>query len=174
MRVAPLGAYFADDETQLIEQARRSAVVTHANPDGQAGAIAVAAAAGWAARGARDPQELFRAALAATPQGPTRALVEKVCGLAPESEPLSVALEVGAGWNVLCADTVPFCLWAFARHLNSFEEALWTTASVPGDRDTNGAIVGGLMAALTGVEVIPEDWRAAREPLRHDVDLSPS
>ena len=81
--------------------------------------------------------------LAATPQGPTRALVEKVTGLALESEPLSVALEVGAGWNVLCADTVPFCLWAFARHLDSFEEALWTTVSVPGDRDTNCAIVGG-------------------------------
>jgi ADP-ribosylglycohydrolase len=172
MRVAPLGAYFADDELRLIEEARRSAVVTHANPDGQAGAIAVAAAAGWAARGGGEPEELFRVVLAATPQGPTRALVEKASGFALEWEPLSVALEVGAGWNVLCADTVPFCLWAFARHLDSFEEALWTTVSVPGDRDTNCAIVGGLMAALTGVEGIPEDWRAAREPLRYDVDLS--
>jgi ADP-ribosylglycohydrolase len=42
---------------------------------------------------------------------------------------------------------------------------------VPGDRDTNCAIVGGLVAALTGREGIPSDWLAAREPLRHDLDL---
>jgi ADP-ribosylglycohydrolase len=45
MRVAPLGAYFAEaPRAALIEQARRSAEVTHAHPEGIAGAIAVAAA----------------------------------------------------------------------------------------------------------------------------------
>jgi len=43
--------------------------------------------------------------------------------------------------------------------------------SAPGDRDTNCAIVGGLAATFTGVEGLPEDWRIAREPLRHDLDL---
>src|SRR5437764_9793231 len=42
MRVAPLGAYFADDPDAVVDQARASAAVTHAHPDGQAGAIAVA------------------------------------------------------------------------------------------------------------------------------------
>jgi ADP-ribosylglycohydrolase len=110
--------------------------------------------------------------LQATPTGPTRDLVEKASGLPLESDPLSVALEVGAGWNTLCADTVPFCLWVVARHLGDFAEALWTTVSVPGDRDTNCAIVGGVMAALTGSEGIPGDWLAAREPLHHDLDLT--
>jgi ADP-ribosylglycohydrolase len=45
MRVAPLGAYFADDLPTLVDQARRSAEVTHAHPEGVAGAIAVALAA---------------------------------------------------------------------------------------------------------------------------------
>jgi ADP-ribosylglycohydrolase len=174
MRVAPLGAYFADDEERLVEEARRSAVVTHANPDGQAGAIAVATAAGWAARGGGDPKDLFELVLAATPSGPTRAMVEKVSGLALDADPLSVVLEVGAGWHVLCSDTVPFCLWVCARHLGDFAEALWTTVSVPGDRDTNCAIVGGVLAAMTGVEGIPSEWLAAREPLRHDLDGSPA
>jgi ADP-ribosylglycohydrolase len=89
-----------------------------------------------------------------------------------ESDPVSVALEVGAGWRTICADTVPFCLWVVARHLGDFEDALWTTVSVPGDRDTTCAIVGGIMGAMTGVEGIPPDWRAAREALRHDLDLA--
>ncbi len=45
MRVAPLGAYFADDSQQIVAQARLSGEVTHAHPEAIAGAIAVAVAA---------------------------------------------------------------------------------------------------------------------------------
>jgi ADP-ribosylglycohydrolase len=172
MRVAPLGAYFADDEERLVEEASKSAMVTHAHPDGQAGAVAVAVAAGWAARGGGEARDLFETVLAATPSGATRDAVAKAGELPLDSDPLSVALEIGAGWNTLCADTVPFCLWIVARHSNDFSEALWATVSVPGDRDTNCAIVGGVVAAMTGPEGIPDDWLTAREPLRHDLDLS--
>ncbi|MCA9071301.1 MAG: ADP-ribosylglycohydrolase family protein, partial [Planctomycetaceae bacterium] len=48
MRAAPLGAWFAEDVERTIEQARLSAEVTHAHPEGQAGAVAIALAAGWA------------------------------------------------------------------------------------------------------------------------------
>jgi ADP-ribosylglycohydrolase len=171
MRVAPLGAYFADDEELLIQEAEKSAKVTHAHLDGQAGAIAVAAAAGWAVRGGGEARELFKAVLTATPPGPTRDAIARASQLPLDADPLSVALQVGAGWNTLCADTVPFCLWVVA-HSNDFCEALWTTVSVPGDRDTNCAIVGGVVGALTGREGIPDDWLAAREPLRHDLDLA--
>ena len=37
MRVAPLAAYFADNYNAVVEQARASAQVTHAHPEGQAG-----------------------------------------------------------------------------------------------------------------------------------------
>ncbi len=50
MRVAPLGAFFADDLATVIDEARRSAEVTHAHAEGIAGAIAVAVAAAVAAR----------------------------------------------------------------------------------------------------------------------------
>ena len=172
MRVAPLGAYFADDEDRLVGEAIRSAVVTHAHSDGQAGAVAVAAAAGWAARGGGEPQALFETVLAATPDGPTRQAVERVARIPLDEHPLTVALEVGAGLKTVCADTVPFCLWTFARHLGDYAETLWTTVSVPGDRDTTCAIAGGLAAALAGTEGIPPDWLAARERLRHDLDLA--
>ena len=49
MRVAPVGAYFADDPDRAAHEAQHSAVITHAHPEGQAGAIAVAVAAATAA-----------------------------------------------------------------------------------------------------------------------------
>lgn len=47
MRVAPLGAWFADDITKVVSEASKSAEVTHAHPEGIAGAIAVAVAAAY-------------------------------------------------------------------------------------------------------------------------------
>jgi ADP-ribosylglycohydrolase len=172
MRVAPVGAYFADEHERLIAEATRSAVVTHAHPDGVAGAIAIAVAAAWACRRDDDRSDsLFEVVLSSTPTGATRAGIEVASRLPRDADPRVAGRELGTGWNITCADTVPFCLWAFARHLDDYREALWTTVSVPGDRDTNCAIVGGLVAAFTGVEGVPDDWRAAREPLRHDLDL---
>src|SRR6185436_13830866 len=49
MRVAPVGAYFADRIERVVDEARLSAEVTHTHEDAQAGAIAVAvgAAVAW-------------------------------------------------------------------------------------------------------------------------------
>ena len=43
MRVAPVGAYFADDMDKVLYHARASAEITHAHIEGIAGAMAVAA-----------------------------------------------------------------------------------------------------------------------------------
>lgn len=54
MRVPPLGAYFAEDlDTCLRAEAVLSAAITHAHPEGKAGAIAIAVAAAmaWQLRG---------------------------------------------------------------------------------------------------------------------------
>jgi hypothetical protein len=48
MRVAPLGAYFADDLDMVVEQAERSATTTHCHAEAVAGAVAVALAAALA------------------------------------------------------------------------------------------------------------------------------
>jgi ADP-ribosylglycohydrolase len=170
MRVAPLGAYYADDPSLAVEEARRSAVVTHAHPDGQAGAIAVAAAAAWAASKTVDAsvEALFETVLAGTPAGPTREGIARASRLPLDSEPLVAGLLLGTGSRVLCSDTVPLCLWLAARHLGDYAEAVWATVSVPGDRDTNCAIVGGIVAAATGRDGIPAEWLAAKEPLRRE------
>lgn len=56
MRVAPVGAWFADEPDEAARQAALSAEVTHAHPEAVAGAIAVAVAAALAA--SADPPAL--------------------------------------------------------------------------------------------------------------------
>ncbi|HKJ88338.1 MAG TPA: ADP-ribosylglycohydrolase family protein [Gammaproteobacteria bacterium] len=162
MRVAPLGAFFADDPEALRENAECSARTTHAHPEGRAGAVAVAAAAGAACRGSPD---LLRAAVEATPAGTVRDGLEAAAAL-PFSVPVErAAAELGNGSRVLATDTVPFALWCAARHLGDFPETLWTTAAGGGDRDTTCAIAGGVAAPAANPAGIPPTWEKRREPL---------
>lgn len=168
MRVAPLGAYFADDVPALVAQARASAEVTHAHPDAQAGTIAVALAASWAwtHRGRAAPgAELLEFVLEHTPDGDTRSGISKAARLPAHASVVLAVSALGNGRGVISSDTVPFALWCAARHLDDFVEAIWTTVSGLGDRDTTCAIVGGIVALRTGRSSIPPDWLQAREPL---------
>ncbi|MBL8919021.1 MAG: ADP-ribosylglycohydrolase family protein [Myxococcaceae bacterium] len=165
MRAAPVGAYFFDDDEQVIVQARRSAEVTHAHPDGQAGAIAVALAAAFVTRdpGMRDGDELLRWVAERTPPGPTRDGLERAREL-PLHGPLFRAIALGTGQNVISSDTVPFALFCAARCLTDYEAALWTTVAGLGDRDTTCAIVGSIVA-MNRQATIPRGWLEAREVL---------
>ncbi len=157
MRIAPLGAFFADDLDRVVEQARLSAEVTHRHSEGIAGAIATAVAAAAASSGRTD---LLAAALARTPDGDVRRGLVKAAAL--KGTWREAARDLGNGSAVTCPDTVPFCLWAAEHYLGSYAEAMWATASAFGDIDTNCAIVGGIVALRSAV---PADWVARREPL---------
>ncbi len=169
MRAAPVGAYFAGDLAAVIDQARRSAEVTHAHAEGIAGAIAVAVAAAWAATtaqsGDRPTQDLFECVLAQTPAGSTREGIERAARLPLDAWEFHAAEKLGNGVNVRSDDTVPFCLWVVARHLDDFTEALWAAARTGGDADTTGAIIGGILALAVGAEGLPINWLARREEL---------
>ncbi len=157
MRVGPLGAYFAGDMARVVEEARKSAAVTHAHPEGQAGAIAVAAAA---ASACAPGGSLFDAVLRVLPESETRRRCEVAAKF--DGPVWQIATRVGAGENVMAEDTVPFALWCADRFIDSYEEALWATVSALGDRDTTCAIVGSIVALRSP---IPSAWLAAREPL---------
>ncbi len=159
MRASPIGAFFAGDPARVVDEARASAVVTHFHPEGQAGAIAVALAAAWAAQ---PDGALLPFVVRWMPESRTRSLIDEAAALPLTHEPWRVATQFGAGERVLAEDTVPFALWCAARHIDSYEEALWTTVSALGDRDTTCAIVGGIVAIRSP---IPPAWLAAREPL---------
>jgi ADP-ribosylglycohydrolase len=170
MRVAPIGAYFADDLQASASNAALSAEVTHAHPEAIAGAMAVAVAASLACRlrGAGTlpmPAEFIEAILPFVPAGLVRDGIESARDLHPDASVNAAVATLGNGDGVSAQDTVPFVLWCAAKHLISYEEALWLTVSGLGDRDTTCAIVGGIVACCTGLEGIPDAWRQAREPL---------
>jgi ADP-ribosylglycohydrolase len=169
MRVAPLGAWFAEDLDELVVQARRSAEVTHAHVEAADGAIAVAlaAAAAWAARGGPPPScaALLEAVLPRVPDGAVKAGIERARDLADEDDLEAVVAALGNGARVMARDTVPFALWSAGRHLADYREAVWSTVSALGDMDTNAAIVGGVVALFVGEAGVPRRWVAAREPL---------
>lgn len=164
MRAAPIGACFAGDLARVCAEALRSAEPTHAHPDGAAGAVAVAAAAALVATGARG-RALIAEVARVTPPGHTRDRLARAADLDLAADPVAAGAELGTGLDVAAHDTVPFAVWVAARHVDSYEDALWTATAQLGDRDTLGAIVGGIVVLATGVDAIPLLWREATEPL---------
>ena len=173
MRVAPLGAYFADSGDgspaaldQVAAEAAASAQVTHTHPEAVAGAIAVAVAANLAvSRPELVGEALLRAVAECTPEGLVRDGLANAVALLPASDPLAAAKVLGNGRATSAPDTVPFCLWVAAKHPRSFADAFWAAASAGGDVDTNCAIVGGIIASRTGIAGIPAEWLRRCEPL---------
>jgi ADP-ribosylglycohydrolase len=171
MRVAPLGAYFADDLVQCAEAARASALVTHTHPEGVAGtiAIAVAAAMAWQLRDAPPEdfgRKFFDEILRFTPESKVRRGIALASQTPFEVPFQDVAKSLGNGSLVTAPDTVPFCLWMAAHNPRHFIEVLGKTISAGGDCDTNAAIVGGIVALSAGRASIPSEWLQAREKTR--------
>ncbi len=169
MRVAPVGAYFAGEPAKAAVQAALSAKVTHAHPEGVAGAIAVAVATSYAVEGRMaatkpKPGPFLDAVVESIPDGQVAKYVRAARRMLhiPVEE---AAYLLGNGSQVTAQDTVPFTLWAAARWLNDYPAAIRACVQAGGDVDTTCAIVGGIVAGFTGTSGIPESWIASREPL---------
>jgi ADP-ribosylglycohydrolase len=168
MRVAPLGAYFADDLEHVVDQARRSAEVTHAHPEGIAGAIGIAIAAAWAWRlsqGGRTSTSLIDLVLPYLPESEVHSRLRRALDLAPGTPAVYGAALLGNRSAISAQDTVPYAIWCAGEHLADYEAALWHTASGLGDVDTTCAMVGGIVALYAGLDDIPAEWRQSREAL---------
>ncbi|MGW4728768.1 ADP-ribosylglycohydrolase family protein [Streptomyces shenzhenensis] len=172
MRIAPLGAWYADDPEQAIHQAEISAYTTHQHSEAVAGAMAVAAAAALAAApgGPPGPVALLDGVVALVPKSAVGSGLRRARDMLDYGDADTVAAVLGCGRHTSAHDTVPFALWSAARALGDYETAFWTTAEVGGDVDTTCAIVGGVLAAgkagtppsewLERAETLP-DWVAA-------------
>jgi ADP-ribosylglycohydrolase len=170
MRVAPLGAFFADDLDLVVSEARKSAEITHSHPEAIAGAIAVSLTAAFACKvniaGAfPSKSEFIGQIIPLVPDSEVKSQIIRAANLAENTSVHSATQILGNGTHVSAQDTVPFSLWCAAQHLDSYENALWLTVSGLGDRDTTCAIVGGIVALSAGRESIPSEWLKAREAL---------
>lgn len=162
MRAAPIGAYFASEPEKAAAEARKSAAVTHAHPEGQAGAMAVAAMAAIVSSPLQPMGvALLREVIAHVPASKTREGIVEATHIDSGEHQRAISV-LGTGEQVAAFDTVPYCLWIVAHHAPDYETALWTTVAGLGDRDTTCAIVGGIVALRT---IIPAEWLKCREAL---------
>jgi ADP-ribosylglycohydrolase len=173
MRAAPIGAWFAGEPRRAAEEAGLSAIVTHAHPEGIAGAVAVAIASSIAAGdqevgdGPPRPGTLLPRVIEHVAPGAVRDGITRAAELGDISVEAAAGI-LGTGERVSAADTVPFALWCADRHLDDYVQALWTVVSGLGDRDTTAAITGGVVGAAVGRAGIPPTWVGMRESLRLD------
>ncbi|MFF5971560.1 ADP-ribosylglycohydrolase family protein [Streptomyces sp. NPDC012769] len=166
MRIAPLGAWYADDPEQATHQAEISAYTTHQHREAVVGAMAVAAAAALAASpdGPPTPEALLDGVVALVPRSAVGAGLRRARDMLDYGDAGTVAAVLGSGRRTSAHDTVPFALWSAARALGDFERTFWTTAEVGGDVDTTCAIAGGVVAA-TAAGAPPAAWLAQTEEL---------
>lgn len=170
MRVAPIGAHFCDDIQAVVENARRSSIVTHTHIDAIAGAISVALASAQTSLFQKQNQvpdrtTFWQTILENTPDSQVKEKIRIASTLGKTYSTQDVAKLLGSGWNISAVDTVPFALWCAITHIDDFEEALWQTISVGGDTDTTGAIVGGIVASYQTRQALPQKWIDKCEPL---------
>ncbi|MFI9582808.1 ADP-ribosylglycohydrolase family protein [Streptomyces sp. NPDC052236] len=166
MRIAPLGAWYADDPEQATHQAEISSYTTHQHREAVVGAMAVAAAAAFAAdpAGSPAPADLLDGVIALVPRSAVGAGLRRARDMLDYKDAGTVAAVLGSGRRTSAHDTVPFALWSAARSLGDFERAFWTTAQVGGDVDTTCAIACGVVAAGRAGQP-PADWLGRTEPL---------
>ena len=174
MRIAPIGlAFHASDS--LDAMARASAEVTHAHPVGQDGAAVLAAAVAQAVPldpSAPFPRDDFCRTLieaAHTEEIATR--MEMVRDLiAGDAGPAEAADAIGR--TVAVHESMPFAVYAFLRHPESFEACLLCAALNGGDCDTLGAMACAISGAYLGIDAIPAAWREKLEKRAAIEDLA--
>lgn len=132
MRVSPVGAAFASRE-EVLEQAARSAAVTHDHPEGIKGARATALAIHLARQG-RSKAEI-------------RDNVEAESGY--DLHRSLDAIRPTYRFDVSCQGSVPESIIAFLES-DGTEDAIRKAVSLGGDADTMACIAGGIAAAFHG------------------------
>jgi len=169
MRAGPIGGYFAGDPSRAAYEGKLSAEVTHAHPEGQAGAMGVAAAAAIAAMDHTfEGNDFLHEVARFIPESHVLEGIKKALDIPPEQ--LECAIQtLGTGYQVSAQDTVPFCLWVAAHYQYDYTQAMWHTVTGRGDRDTTCAIVGSIVALSAGG--VPQEWVKHREKLPEGFSL---
>jgi len=137
MRVSPVGFAF-DTLEEVLDEAKRSAEVTHDHPEGIMGAQAVASAV-FLARIGRDKDAV-------------QAYVETAFGY-DLGTPLDQIRETYE-FDVSCQGSVPQAIRAFLES-SDFEDAIRRAISIGGDSDTIACMAGGIAQAFYGG--VPEE-----------------
>ncbi len=76
------------------------------------------------------------------------------------------------GQSVAVHESLPFALFSFLRHHDSYEDCLFCAILNGGDRDTLGAMACAVAGAYLGLEATPRGWRKKLENHPYVMDLA--
>ncbi len=173
MRVAPIGIFYHGDMDKAIQAAIESAILSHGSKPGLASAAAIAAGIAVAIEGDCTPGDVLNAALKGAVEGekagfdipaPSVAarinlVLEMVDHLRNQPlEAISYRLYQIIGTSMKSYESIPFSLGVFYACHGNFQEGLMAAINMGDDADTNGAIVGALCGAYSGVNKINPAW----------------
>ncbi|HSI32528.1 MAG TPA: ADP-ribosylglycohydrolase family protein [Tepidisphaeraceae bacterium] len=172
MRVGPIGLVFHDDVERAAGVATESSRTTHSHPLAIQGAalqavmVATAVTQGTFAAGKyleRARERLARFAELLWDTTPfDRALNEIERGLAAGAPRAAMADVLGT--DVTAHGSVPFALYCFMRHPDSYADVIRAAVFAGGDTDTIACMAGAISGAFLGREAIPQEWvEAIRE-----------
>jgi len=130
MRVSPVGFAFGTLE-EVLEEAKKSAEVTHNHPEGIKGAQATASAIFLAGHG-KSRKEIKDYVEEQFAYDLSRSLDD---------------IRPGYSFDVSCQGSVPEAITAFLES-DSFEDAVRKAVSIGGDSDTIACIAGGIAQAF--------------------------
>jgi poly(ADP-ribose) glycohydrolase ARH3 len=164
MRVAPVGAFYHHDPSALHGAAVAQAQVTHAHPDGVAGAVVQAHAVGIALFAGLHQQPI-------RPDYFLRAVAGRILARGMGDEHLLFRLQAAAqfamhgssldelrdeiGNGVTALEAVPAALALFLAARGEVQETLGMALQLGGDTDTIAAMAGALAGAYWGEDELP-------------------
>lgn len=165
MRIAPIGACFADDDESLRNYVRVATRITHSDPRAEIGALAVARVVAWCFQSgatARMERDNLLALLHTCADEPEwNELLHKMATAVTEQRSVADfadALGQHRGISGYVYRSVPLALYAWHHHFGDFEATLNAVYDCGGDTDTVGAIAGAMAGAVVGEQGIPTDW----------------
>lgn len=163
MRSAILGVCYGHRLESMRALVHASTRLTHIDPRAEHGALAVALAAWFAAKGNCDPDLYCRGlgSLMGNDSSELVSLVRKAADSAnrgEDTEKFADTLGLARGVTGYVNHTVPVALHAWFRYPRDYRTAVLAAIQCGGDTDTVAAIVGGIVGAGAGRSGIPQEW----------------
>jgi ADP-ribosylglycohydrolase len=157
MRAYPAGLVFCDDLSKAEAWALAQSKLTHRAPLAFAACAAMAQATALCLRG-EAPSTVLKAMLeaAARHDAPTAQMIERAIDEARTGVPPRLTLDRLRGWAA--HECIAAAAYVFARHPDSFPDAVLEGANTPGDSDSIATLAGALVGARLGARAIPPRW----------------
>lgn len=174
MRVAPVGVLYYDNPERLRSVAYSQSQITHAHELGMEGAALQAYAVALAVKAVPSsrlsPSAFLTKLKDFTINEVYRRKLETAEKLLGEKDKLRIIRELGNG--IEAHNSVPTAIYSFLHSPQSFEKSLLYAVSLGGDTDTIGAMTSAISGAYSGIEAIPERWKARLEERAYIEELA--